>query len=318
MTSAAPAISAAPLDPERARLTRSAALASSSVALTLLGLKAWAAIATGSVAMLGSLADTALDLLASLMTLFAVGFAAQPADDDHRFGHGKAEAIAALMQTLLIIGSAVAIMWRAILAFGTPDLPRAPGIGIGVSGLGIALTLALIMWQRHVVARTGSIAIGTDALHYQSDLALNAAVIAAFVTDVVLGIHGADAVLGIAIALWIAWSAIRSAREAIDMLMDREWPDEKRAELAAIALAVPGVEDVHDLRTRSSGVTDFVQFHVWLDPKMTVQEAHDIIDTVEMRLHNAYPGGEFFIHIDPRGHRDNPDQPADHPHFDAA
>jgi ferrous-iron efflux pump FieF len=313
MTGAMSITSKAPVDVERARLTRSAAVASSSVAFILLGLKAWAAIATGSVAMLGSLADTALDLVASLMTLFAVGFAAQPADDDHRFGHGKAEAIAALMQTLLILGSAVAIMWRAILAFGTPDLPRAPGIGIGVSGLGIALTLALILWQRHVVRRTGSIAIGTDALHYQSDLTLNAVVIAAFVVDVVLGIQGADAVLGIIIALWIGWSAIRSAHEAIDMLMDREWPAEKREELAALALSVPGVEDVHDLRTRSSGITDFVQFHVWLDPEMTVQEAHDIIDKVELRLHDAFPGGEFFIHIDPRGHRDSPLQPADNP-----
>jgi ferrous-iron efflux pump FieF len=302
----------------RAGLTRSAALASSAVALTLLGLKAWAAVATGSVAMLGSLADTALDLVASLMTLFAVGFAAQPADDDHRFGHGKAEAIAALMQTLLIIGSAIAIMWRAVMAFGVTDLPRAPDVGIGVSLAGVVLTLGLVAWQRQVVRRTGSIAIATDALHYQSDLALNIAVIAAFVLDVLLGLHGADAVLGIGIALWIAWSAIGSAREAIDMLMDREWPAERSAELTTIALAVPGVEGVHDLRTRSSGVTDFVQFHIWLDPALTVQVAHDIVDRIEMRLHRAFPGSEFFIHIDPRGHRDNPVQPSDHPHHDIA
>jgi len=218
-----------PAETERARLTRSAALASSAVALILLGLKAWAAIATGSVAMLGSLADTTLDLLASLLTLFAVGLAATPADDDHRFGHGKAEAIAALMQTLLIIGSAVAILWRAIASFGATDLPRAPEVGIGVSIAGIVLTLALVAWQKSVVKRTGSIAISTDALHYQSDLLLNSAVIIAFVIDVLLGLHGADALLGIAIALWIAWNAIRSARQALDMLMDREWPPERRA-----------------------------------------------------------------------------------------
>ncbi len=289
---------------ERARLTRSAALASTGVAIILLGLKAWAAWETGSVSMLGSLADTALDLLASLLTLYAVGFAAQPADEDHRFGHGKAEAIAALMQTLLIIGSAVAIMWRAVLAFGATDLPRAPQVGIGVSVVGILLTLALVAWQRSVVRRTGSIAIGTDSLHYQSDLLLNATVIAAFAIDVYLGLHGADAVFGVIIALWIAWNALKSARHAIDMLMDREWPTEKRRELLAIALAVPGVEDVHELRTRSSGVTDFIQFHVWLAPDMTVAAAHDIVDTVEARLAEAFPGSEFFIHIDPRGHRD--------------
>ncbi len=293
-----------PAETERARLTRSAALASSAVAVTLLALKAWAAWATGSVAMLGSLADTTLDLLASLLTLFAVGLAATPADDDHRFGHGKAEAIAALMQTLLIIGSAVAILWRAIISFGATDLPRAPEVGIGVSIAGIALTLALVAWQKSVVSRTGSIAISTDALHYQSDLLLNSAVIIAFVLDVLLGLHGADALLGIAIALWIAWNAIRSARQALDMLMDREWPPERRARVAEIALSVPGVEDVHDLRTRSSGVADFIQFHIWLAPEMSVQAAHDVVDAIEARLQSEFSGAEFFIHIDPRGHRD--------------
>nr|WP_310522361.1 cation diffusion facilitator family transporter [Polymorphobacter sp.] len=295
---------------ERGRLTRSAALASAGVAVTLLGLKAWASWATGSVAMLGSLADTGLDLIASLLTLYAVGFAAQPADSDHRFGHGKAEAIAALMQTLLILGSAVAIMWRAILAFGQTELPRAPQIGIGVSAFGIMLTLALVAWQRHVVRRTGSIAISTDSLHYQSDLLLNGVVIIAFVLDVYLGIHGADAALGIVIALWIGWNALKSAGHAIDMLMDREWPAEKRARLLAIAGAVPGVEGVHDLRTRSSGVTDFIQFHIWLPPQMPVGTAHAIVDTVEMRVAEGFPGSEIFIHIDPVGHYDRTSQTA--------
>lgn len=296
---------------ERARLTRSAALASAGVAVLLLGLKVWAAAATGSVAMLASLADTGLDLLASLLTLFAVGLAAQPADEDHRFGHGKAEAIAALMQTLLILGSAAAIMWRAIAAFGQTELPRAPAVGIGVSVAAIALTLALVAWQKHVVQRTGSIAIATDSLHYQSDLLLNVTVIVAFVADAMLGLHGTDAGFGIAIALWIGWRALISARTAIDMLMDREWPPEKTDELTRIVLAVPGVEDVHDLRSRSSGVIDFVQFHIWLDPAMTVAKAHDIVDTIEMRLQESFPDAEFFIHIDPRGHLNDPSQPAD-------
>ena len=289
---------------ERNRLTRSAALASTGVAITLLLLKIWAAWVTGSVSMLASLADTGLDLLASLLTLFAVTHAALPADEDHRFGHGKAEAIAALMQTLLIMGSAVAILWRAIASFGNTDLPRAPEVGIGVSMAGIALTLLLVAWQRRVVARTGSIAVSTDALHYQSDLLLNLAVIAALVLDIYLGIHGADAVLGVLIALWIAWSALQSARSAIDMLMDKEWPEARRNELIAMASLVPGVEGVHDVRTRSSGAVDFIQFHIWLPPLMTVSDAHDIVDAVEDRLMQAYPNAEFLIHIDPRGHED--------------
>jgi ferrous-iron efflux pump FieF len=293
---------------ERGRMTRSAALASTGVAVTLLGLKAWAAAATGSVAMLASLADTGLDLLASLLTLFAVGLAARPSDERHRFGYGKAEAIAALMQTLLIIGSAVAIMARAISSFGQTELPRAPGVGIGVSLVGIVLTLALVAWQRQVVKRTNSIAIATDSLHYQSDLLLNLTVIAAFVMDVMLGLHGADALLGIVIALWIGWRALHSARDAVAMLMDREWPAEERARLLEIARSVPGVAGAHDLRTRSSGVVNFAQFHIWLAPEMPVIDAHAIVDAVEHRLHDEFPGTEIFIHIDPLGHYDKTSQ----------
>lgn len=295
---------------ERRRLTRSAALASSGVALTLLGLKAWAALATGSVAMLGSLADTALDLLASLLTLFAVGLAHQPADPEHRFGHGKAEAVAALMQVMLIVASAAGIIWRAIGQLGAGAKPDAPEAGIAVSLIAIALTLALTAWQKRVVARTGSVAITTDRLHYQSDLILNSAVIAAFALDNYLGVTGADPVFGIGLGLWIGWNALNAARHALDLLMDREWPEDRRAELVALARSVPGVEGVHDLRTRSSGVTDFIQFHIWLPPAMTVDAAHHIVNAVEDKLHSAYPGSEVFIHIDPAGEYDARSQTA--------
>jgi ferrous-iron efflux pump FieF len=293
---------------ERGRLTRSAALASTGVAVTLLALKAWAAVTTGSVAMLASLADTGLDLLASLLTLFAVGLAARPSDERHRFGYGKAEAIAALMQTLLIIGSAMAIMARAVAALGQTELPRAAGVGIGVSLVAIMLTLGLVAWQRHVVRRTNSIAIATDSLHYQSDLLLNLTVIAALVLESVLGLHGADAVFGIIIALWIGWRALHSARDAVAMLMDREWPAERRARLLEVVRSVPGVDGAHDLRTRSSGVIDFVQFHIWLPPDMPVITAHAIVDAVELRVLEEFPGTEIFIHIDPVGHYDSRSQ----------
>jgi ferrous-iron efflux pump FieF len=293
---------------ERGRLTRSAALASTGVAVTLLALKAWAAVTTGSVAMLASLADTGLDLLASLLTLFAVGLAARPSDERHRFGYGKAEAIAALMQTLLIIGSAMAIMARAVAALGQTELPRAAGVGIGVSLVAIMLTLGLVAWQRHVVRRTNSIAIATDSLHYQSDLLLNLTVIAALMLESVLGLHGADAVFGIIIALWIGWRALHSARDAVAMLMDREWPAERRARLLEVVRSVPGVDGAHDLRTRSSGVIDFVQFHIWLPPDMPVITAHAIVDAVELRVLEEFPGTEIFIHIDPVGHYDSRSQ----------
>ena len=296
---------------ERGNLTRRAALASVAVASLLLGLKWWAARATGSIAMLGSLADTALDLFASVATLYAVWLAAQPADADHRFGHGKAEAIAALMQTLVILGSAVAIAWRAIMQLGVQDLPRRPEVGIAVSVAASLLTALLIAYQRHIVRATGSIAIGTDQLHYQSDLLLNLAVIAALALDVWAGLHGADAVFGIGIAVFLATGATRSAGSAVDMLMDHEWPAAKRERLLTVLGANPLVEGVHEIRTRSSGVTDFIQFHIWLAPEMTVVAAHDIVDVVEADVARAFPGAEILIHIDPRGHYDRPPQHQD-------
>ena len=296
---------------ERGTLTRRAALASSAVALILLGLKAWAAAATGSMAMLGSLADTALDLAASLMTLFAVGLAAQPADDDHRFGHGKAEAIAALLQTLLIVASGIGIGWRAVQQFGVADLPVRAELGIGVSTLGVVMSGALVLYQRRVVRLTGSVAIATDQLHYQSDLLLNIGVIVALVLELVVGLHGADAAFGIGIAVYLVVGALRSARAAVDMLMDKEWPDEKRQRLLMAVAGVAGVEGIHELRTRSSGVTDFIQFHIWLDPEMSVACAHEIVDETEARVADAFPGAEIFIHVDPVGHYDHGHSPAE-------
>ena len=288
----------------RAVLTRRAALASVSMATLLLALKFYAAHVTASVAMLGSLADTVLDLLASLVTLYAVGIAAQPADDDHRFGHGKAEAIAALMQTLVILGSAALIAAAAFARIGTASTLARPDLGIGISLLAAALTLALVAFQRFVVRATGSIAIGTDQVHYQADLLLNIAVVVAFILDATLGVHGADALFGLGIAGWLAWGAVTSARAAIDMLMDREWPEARRQTLLAVVARHPRVDGVHELRTRSSGVTDFIQFHVWLAPEMTVACAHDIVDEIEADVAAAFPGAEILIHVDPMGHYD--------------
>ena len=290
----------------RGDLTRRAALASVAVAALLLVLKGYAAQATDSVAMLGSLADTALDLLASLVTLYAVGLAAQPADDDHRFGHGKAEAIAALMQTLVILGAAVAIGLRAVIELGARRPPVRPDLGVGVSLLAIVLTFGLVAFQRHVVRRTGSIAIGTDSVHYQADLLLNLAVIVALGLDAGAGLHGADAVFGVGIAAFLAVGAIRAARAAIDMLMDREWPAAKRQSLLAVVARHPRVDGVHELRTRSSGVTDFIQFHVWLAPEMSVACAHNIVDEIEADVAATFPGAEILIHVDPLGHYDRP------------
>lgn len=294
---------------QRARLTRSAAVASIAMALVLVGLKGWAAWRTGSTAMLGSLADSALDLVASLATLIGVWVAAQPADREHRFGHGKAEALAAIVQVILIAVSAAGIAWRAVAQLSGEPRTAAAAEGIGVSVVAILATLALLAWQRHVIRRTGSVAIRTDHVHYQSDLLLNLAVIAALALDQYAGIAEADPLFGLGIALWLAWGAWRGASEALDQLLDREWPDEKRQRFVALAARHPELSNLHDLRTRTSGARDFVQFHVDLPPDMTVEQASEIVHRVEADLCAAFPGMELLIHVDPAGHVDEPDNP---------
>lgn len=287
----------------RGRWTQRAATASMAVALLLLLLKGWAAWRTGSTAMLGSFADTALDLVASAITLFGVYIAALPADDDHRFGHGKAEALVALIQMMIVTASALWIGARAIGRWQTGTGAADAPYGIGVSLVAMALTTCLILYQNHVVRRTGSLAIAADRLHYASDLLLNAAVILALIADQYLGWHGADAAFGLLIALWLIYGAARGAIGVIDHLMDKEWPDAKRAALVDVVMRDADALGVHDVRTRSSGGQDFVQFHLWVRAEMTIREVHDVMDRIEAELARHFPGLEIFIHPDPEGHR---------------
>ena len=284
-----------------AMLNRSAAFASISVAALLVALKGWAAWSTVSTAMLGSLADTLLDLVASLATLAGVWVAAQPADEAHRFGHGKAEALAAMFQVVLISISALGLALRAAEQMIGGGRIAAAGEGIVVSLIAMAATLALLGWQRHVIRRTGSLAIATDHVHYQSDLLLNLAVIAALALDQYGGIAGADPVFGLIIALWLGWGAWRASTRAIEQLMDREWAEEKRERFIKVLGRHPELRGVHDLRTRTSGNRDFVQFHVWVDPAMSIRDAHRVMDEIEAKLHAEFPGVEILIHPDPEG-----------------
>jgi ferrous-iron efflux pump FieF len=289
---------------ERSALTTRAALASIAMAVTLIALKTYAAIQTSSMAMLGSLADSGLDLVASLVVLLGVRIAAQPADREHRFGHGKAEALAAFVQVILITLSATFIGFRAVQRLLIGAETAAAELGIGVSVVAMVLTVALISYQRHVVRRTGSLAIGTDRLHYASDLALNGSVIVALVLDQFAGIVGADAVFGLLIAAWLMWGAWSASSTALNQLMDREWPDELRERFLAAAKEYPELAGIHDLRTRSSGTHYFAQVHVWVPADWTVQQAHDRLDAVEEALQERFPGTEILIHVDPEGQTD--------------
>jgi ferrous-iron efflux pump FieF len=285
-----------------------AAIASVAMAIFLIALKSYAAWSTGSIAMLGSLADSGLDLLASAVTLYGVRLAAQPADHDHRFGHGKAESLAALFQVMLITASAAGIAWRAIVALGSREPTQGAELGIGVSLIAIVATVILLAYQRAVIRRTGSVAIVADNVHYQSDVLLNGSVIVALVLDQYLGWRSADPIFGIVIAVWLAYGAFRASSNAIDHLMDKEWPEAMRAEFIEVAARQPGIKGIHDFRTRHAGTHDFAQFHMEVPGDITVAQAHKVVEGVERALHKAFPKVEVLIHLDPEGHvdTDNP------------
>lgn len=290
--------------PASAALNKSAAWASITMAALLLVIKSWAAWSTGSTAMLGSMADTGLDLISSVATLAGVWVAAMPADRNHRFGHGKAEALSAMFQAVLIAFSALGLGVHAMAQIFAVQPTQAAGTGIAVSTIAIAGTLALLAWQRHVIRRTGSLAIATDHIHYQADLLINVAVIAALLLDQYARVPHADALFGLGIAGWLGWGAWQASQQAVIQLMDREWPAEKRAHFLALLSRHPELRGVHDLRTRTSGNRDFVQFHVWVDGNMSVRDAHRVMDELEAKIAAEFPDVEVLIHPDPEGHVD--------------
>jgi ferrous-iron efflux pump FieF len=253
------------------------------------------------VAVLSSLLDSLLDAAASIVNLVAVRHALTPADEEHRFGHGKAEPLAGLAQSAFVCGSAVILLMEAIHRLGSPQPVQRPEIGIAVSVLAIVLSAGLVWYQRRVVARTGSVAIAADSLHYGADALLNGAVVTAILIGAFLDAPLVDPLFGALISLWILRGAARIARQSFDLLMDRELPPGDRERILRIARARPEVLDVHDLRTRSAGTHIFVQMHIELDADMRLARAHEIADAVEHEIRAAYPNAEIIIHQDPAG-----------------
>jgi ferrous-iron efflux pump FieF len=290
-----------PNDGGNGRLMRLATYASVSVACLLIALKTGAWIATESIAMLSTLVDSLLDALASIVNLVAVRHALTPADREHRFGHGKAEALAAMAQSAFIAGSAVLLLFQAGERFVHPRALSAPEAGLWVMAISIVLTIALVTFQGWVVRRTKSVAISADSLHYKGDILVNLAVAVALVLGAWFGWIYADPILGAAIAAYILYNAWLIVREALDMLMDRELPDDERQKIREIALAHPEVKSLHDMRTRRSGPTSFIQFHLVMNSQLTLLKAHEVSDAVEMELQEAFPDAEILIHQDPTG-----------------
>lgn len=286
---------------ERARLVRAATYASTAVALILVIAKLAAWTLTGSVSLLSSLVDSALDLLASAITWLAVRRAMDPADREHRFGHGKAEALSALAQAGFILASTVGLALAGIERLLMPHAVVREEIGIAVSAFSIVLTAGLAVFQRYVVRRTGSVAVTADALHYRSDLLVNLAVVAALIVTARFGILWFDSAMAIAIALYLLVGVRAILGQALDILMDRELPETDRRRIETIARAHPAARHVHGLRTRSSGSTRFIQLHVAFDPALSLAAAHRHGDEIEAAILAAFPDAEVILHHDPYG-----------------
>ena len=287
--------------PETRAATQRVALLSVATAAILIVVKAIAWQASGSVAILASLSDSALDLVASLITVYAVRYAAEPPDAEHRFGHGKAEAFSSLMQGGLVFASGALVGREAVNAWLHPQPVEHGLAGVAVMAISIALTFALITAQTRVVKASGSIAISGDRAHYAADLASNAVALVGVGAAAWLGLPWVDAVAGLIVALWLIWGAVGVFREASHQLMDRELPDEDREKIVALVTADPKVLGVHQLRTRASGPYVHIQMHADLAGDISLADAHAIIVAAENRVLDAFPAADLIIHGDPRG-----------------
>jgi len=281
-----------------------AAVCTASV-LILIKLVAWTL--TGSLSLLSTLIDSVLDAAASLLNLFAVRVALEPADHDHRFGHGKAEPLAGLAQAVFIGGSALFLIVEASSRFSNPVPVERSGVGIAVMAMSILLTLALVAFQRHVVRQTRSVAIDADSMHYTGDILINLSVIASLILAAWAGFTWADPAFAAVIALYLLYTAWTILRTSLSLLMDKEFAEDDRLRILEIARDHNQVLDAHDLRTRSSGPQSFIQLHLEMNRDLPLWKAHAIADQVEHRIRRAFPGADVLIHQDPSGIAENHD-----------
>jgi ferrous-iron efflux pump FieF len=291
----------APADARHVPLKRLAAVASLSTALALILIKFFAYALTDSVSMLSALMDSAFDAVASVATMISIAHAATPADEEHRFGHGKVEALSALAQAVFILGSAGFLLFEALHRFIHPVQVGAIGIGVGVSIASILATGLLVTFQKQVVRRTGSVAISADHMHYKGDLLINLGVLAALGLSHFFPWPYFDPLFALGVSLTLLYSAHAIAKESFDILMDRELDEGQRAHIVAVVNRHPAVRAIHDLRTRSTGSRLFIEFHMEMDGDMTLSAAHDVTEEVEKALFEAFPKAEVLIHQEPAG-----------------
>lgn len=282
-----------------AQLVQAAAWAAIFTATLLLLMKLFTWWYTDSISLLASLVDSLIDLLASVTNLVIVRYALQPADEEHQFGHGKAESLAALAQAAFIAGSACFLILSGLERLLKPTELYHPEAGVLISGIATIITAILVIFQKWVVRKTGSQAISADSLHYQSDLLMNIAIMIALGITW-YGFKMADAIFALLIGVFIFVSAFKMANNAVQSLLDRHLPVEEQEKILMLTLTVPGIEGAHDLRTRQAGATRFIQLHIELDDNLKLIDAHRIADEVEDRLQIAFPGADILIHQDPK------------------
>jgi len=278
-----------------------AAVAAVGLSMALVAAKSWAWMLGGSAALLASLVDSVIDALISFTNFLAIRYAHRPADDDHRYGHGKAEGIAALAQAAFIAGSCVFVVLESLRVLGNPEAVGAIDLGIWVLVAASIATLVLTRYQAYAAKTSHSLAVEADAAHYNGDIAVNAGVIASLLAGRYLGWMWLDPIVGMLVAVWLLYSAKIIGMKAIDMLLDRELGSEMRDRIFTIIQETAGVEGLHDLRTRRSGPRILISFDIEVDATLTMIAAHDITHAVERRLLEAFPHAEVMIHTDPKG-----------------
>jgi ferrous-iron efflux pump FieF len=289
---------------EPGRRVRGTALLAIAIAAVMIVMKGAAWLLTGSASMLGAFLDSLMDLSLSVMNFFAIRHAQTPADAEHRFGHGKAEALAALAQGAMLSLAALFLVYEAVDTYLNPRALTETGIGIAVILVSIVLTFGLVSVQRRTARETNSIAIEADSAHYEGDIYINLGVLAALVLSGLMNMPYADPAMALVVALLLANSARQIFISAGNQLMDRELDDGVREDIKAAILAHPQVRGLHDLRTRQAGLSRFVQCHIELDGDITLNQAHLISDAVEDSVMAKFPDMEVLIHQDPLGHEE--------------
>ena len=284
-----------------AALTRRVTVLSVGMAAVLVTLKALVWMVSGSVALMASMADSGLDLIASTSTFIAVRYAAAPPDAEHRFGHGKAEAFASLIQAGLVFASAALVGQEAIHRFIDPRPVAREDLAIAVMAASTILTALLLIAQTRFLRQTQSVAVSSDRTHYAADLVSNLIALAGIGAVAAFGLARLDALAGLGVTLLLLWGAVAVFRQAADQLMDHELPEESRARIVALMTEDPRLTDVHQLRTRASGPTVHMQMHADLDPGLTLEAAHQVLVAAEKRVLAAFPEADIIIHPDPRG-----------------